>query len=402
MARILLAWELGGGWGHALPLRWLADALHARGHRVQVAARDALRTARIFTGTPHPVLQAPAFAEMRIAPQQMSSLADVLWYDAGGHDAATCALTFQLWRNLLSELRIDLLIADAAPMAVAAAQGLCPVLEWEVGFHTTDQASWNIFRDWEKVDAARIHERARRLLDHINQARAGSGLAAAPHLAGAFQADAILIHQLPELDARGARPGVLHVPLFHGSGVPPAWPSGTDSSTDTRRVLVYVKANYIHLDRLLGALLRVPNCEVLLVHDGIPAARIPRLPHLTASDRPIDLGLALPTCALVVCHGGSLQSQALAAGVPTLGLPMHTEQFLQCRAAVATGSSLMLGPGEHPDFLSPLRQLLDTPGCRAAAIMLAERAKTLGSDPAQPVLAAVDRLLDLSVPHRQS
>ena len=51
MARILLTWELGGGLGHLMNLRPLAEGLTRRGHRVVAALRD-LSSARQFLPDP--------------------------------------------------------------------------------------------------------------------------------------------------------------------------------------------------------------------------------------------------------------------------------------------------------------------------------------------------------------
>lgn len=51
MARILLAWEVGVGLGHVIPLRVLADGLSARGHHVVMLLR---RHTTCFAAPPHP------------------------------------------------------------------------------------------------------------------------------------------------------------------------------------------------------------------------------------------------------------------------------------------------------------------------------------------------------------
>jgi hypothetical protein len=59
MATILLAWELGGGLGHVMSMRPLAEGLARRGHRVVAVLRD-LSSARDFITHPAVIcLQAP-------------------------------------------------------------------------------------------------------------------------------------------------------------------------------------------------------------------------------------------------------------------------------------------------------------------------------------------------------
>ena len=126
--RILLAWELGLGLGHVYPLRALAHELLARGHQVLVAGRSLLRVRSVFDDPRITLLAAPFFPGVMVPATQQCSLADVIWFDGGGHSPAVLGALFRAWRELLGELRIDLLITDAAPMAHAAAAGVCPAL----------------------------------------------------------------------------------------------------------------------------------------------------------------------------------------------------------------------------------------------------------------------------------
>jgi hypothetical protein len=59
MATILLAWELGGGLGHFMNLRPVADGLARRGHRVVAALRDLSSARRFLPNQDVTLLQAP-------------------------------------------------------------------------------------------------------------------------------------------------------------------------------------------------------------------------------------------------------------------------------------------------------------------------------------------------------
>lgn len=48
MARILMAWELGAGFGHLAPLKPLAEALTARGHHVSFILHETLPAERLL------------------------------------------------------------------------------------------------------------------------------------------------------------------------------------------------------------------------------------------------------------------------------------------------------------------------------------------------------------------
>ena len=59
MARILFAWELGGGIGYVDRLSQVATALAAEGHEPVFVVRDLIGTADFFARKPWIVMQAP-------------------------------------------------------------------------------------------------------------------------------------------------------------------------------------------------------------------------------------------------------------------------------------------------------------------------------------------------------
>jgi hypothetical protein len=354
MANIVLVWELGSGLGHALPLRQLADQLESRGHRVAVVARDLLKMRAAFAGSGHRVLPAPFFPGLCLPAPQLSSLADVLWFDSGGHSAETIAAQFANWQQILELLAADLLIADAAPMTLAACQGRVPTLNYDGYFHATDASAWRLFRDWERSDRVGSEQRAAQLLAHLNSARRQSGMADAAQLHEGFAATRQLLRCLPELDPFGPREGVGYLGHATIAGAAPAWPAHSD-----RRVFVYLRRDYAHADRLLGALARLPDCAVICVHDGLDPARIGKCPGVHFTEQTLDLAQVLPQCDLVICHGGALHGLATQAGKPSLLMPLHTEHYLTGRMAVQRGTSLLVMPPlTSADFLTPLRRLL--------------------------------------------
>ncbi len=65
MARILVAWELGAGYGHLYAFPRLAHALRERGHEVLFALRDLARAERVLGNGEFVLLQAPIFKRHR-------------------------------------------------------------------------------------------------------------------------------------------------------------------------------------------------------------------------------------------------------------------------------------------------------------------------------------------------
>ena len=390
MARILIAWELGHGLGHVLPLRALTGQLLAQGHEVFVAGRDLLRVRRFFTGSGAHILSAPFFPGLTATAVQQSSLADVIWYDAGGHSPEVLGAVFLAWRELMIQLRVDLLIADAAPVALAAAKGLARTIYYAGFFHATDPSAWKIFRDWERVDVAACEERAHHLLRHLNQARTEAGLSAATTLTQGFGAQSQMIRGMPELDYAAPRTGVHYLSQVSRGGAEPQWPQ----PHLPRRVFAYLRKGYAHADRVVSALARLTQTSVLCFHDGLPADKMRAAEHMAYSTEAFDMHLLLPQVDVVICHGGGLQSSSLRYGKPMLVLPMQTEQFLCGRMAVNAGAALLyLAKGERPEFLPMIRDLLSNNAFLKNAQRIADSARDRDPEAVWCVSAEAERLL---------
>lgn len=389
MAHIALVWELGSGLGHALPLRRLADQLEAQGHRVSVFARDLLKMRVAFQGSAHTVLPAPFFPGLCLPAPQMNSLADVLWYDAGGHSIASIEAQFSAWHRLFELIAPDLVIADAAPMVLAACQGRWKTLNFDGYFHATDAQAWKNFRDWERSDANASNERALRLLDHLNAVRTQFLRPVVATLHEGFAPSRQLLRCLPELDPFAPREGVGYLGHSTMAGVNPQWPDRAG-----KRVFVYLRRDYAAIDRLLGALARLQDCAVLCVHDGIDAARLAKCGDVHFTEAMQDLALALPQSDVVICHGGALHGLATQAGKPSLLMPLHTEHFLTARRAEQIGTSLVVMPPlTAPDYLTPIRRLLSEDRFTQAAQVIALAQRQRMADPEAELLAEIDQLL---------
>jgi len=368
MARILLAWELGHGLGHIVPMRALALRLIGNGHEVLIAAREILRVRAQFSGVAVRILAAPFFAEVVLPTRQQSSLADVIWFDAGGHQENVLVAQFLAWRELIAQLRIDLVVADAAPIAVAASRGLTRSLAYESYFHACDRAAWGVFRDWERVDTAASAARAQSLLSHVNSARVSVGLAAVSELADAFAATRTWIRFLPEHDYAHPRTDVQYLLQETTPGLAADWPR----PDLPQRIFAYLRKGYPYADRIVHALARLTQCSVLCFHDGLPAEKLRQAEHVRYSDQAFDLNSVLPDVDAVVCHGGGVQILATQFGKPALMIPAHTEQFLSARAAAAAGSGLLfVAKDQRPDFLPSIRQILTKPEFAEAAQRIA-------------------------------
>src|SRR5579871_5108188 len=105
MARILMIWELGTGYGHLAPMLTLAQPLKAEGHTIMFAARDLIGAEAVLGGSGFPNYQSPANFVPKHAT--LHSYAEILGSTAFNE---TDELTgrARAWRGLYDLLKPDI------------------------------------------------------------------------------------------------------------------------------------------------------------------------------------------------------------------------------------------------------------------------------------------------------
>ena len=343
MARIALAWELGGSIGHALSCAGLARALHARGHAIALALRELKPLALVPESDAYDIFQAPRNPREAMGVGIPASYAEIL-LGCGYRDVAELTAQLGAWRTLLENWKPDFLVADFAPTALLAARSLgIGRATYGNGFFTPPRLTpLPAFRVDSTPDMERLRRADAAALAGANGALARFEAPALPALADLFAGDEEFLCTFPELDHYGSRPRSgywgprLRVDLGHDV----RWPHGSGA-----RVLVYVQKDSPHLDALIAALAEGSH-RVMAYVPGIDDARRERLAarHRIVLDRPARLDNVLRECDLLVCHGGEIAGGALASGVPVLVIPTHYEQYLTARCVDALGCGGWLTP----------------------------------------------------------
>jgi UDP-glucoronosyl and UDP-glucosyl transferase len=395
MARLLLAWELGGGLGHVLPLGQLAAALRARGHEVDLVLRDlSLAPQALGPALDDPGLrlwQAPLWLHPSKAAVEPTCFAELL-FDAGYLDAGRLLGLVRGWRQLLDQLRPALIVADFAPTALLAArcQGLA-CLPFGTGFSIPPaRAPVPSYREWAPPAVARVAEAEAAVLSSCNQVLQALGAAPLLALHRLFDGPEAWVNAWPELDPYRAerdprRTRHWGAPPLAAHGLPPSWPPGAGP-----RVLAYLHAQHVDTGHVLARLAAGPWCTLASV-SGLSEADAQRLSgaQLKVVTQPLALGPALAQAAVHLGHGGlGVTTSALAAGLPCVLLPLHDEQLLTARRVASVGAGVYLWPGEAAAGLLPaLQAVLGSPGFSQAARALAARQAPLPADGVMAELA---------------
>jgi len=373
VSRILLAWELGTGFGHLGPFLGLAPRLIKRGHELHIAAREIAGAVKAVGSLPITVHQAPlclnTYGGLQDPPLNYAEI--LMRY--GYLEPAMLRGMMTAWSSLIRAVGADVVIADHAPTALLAARGL-PVARAIIG------GSFNVppavtptpnMRPWVTVPPARLADSDRRVIGVINDV-----LYPDDHLDALyriFDGAARFFSGAPELDPYGARPEEDYLglqALSTGSAVP-EWPSG-----EGPRVFAYLNPNYRHLDRALQALAAC-GARVLAYVFGGGTAPVRRYhgARLHFSPDPADMHRVTAECDLCVCHGNvGTTLGMLSGGRPVLVLPMHLEQFLLGRAVERAGAGRVVHPEEaEPDIAGALGAMLGDNACAGNARALAAR-----------------------------
>jgi len=376
MARILITWELGSGYGHLLKLRPLARALAAAGHEVAFAVKDIEKARALLAADGIALHPAPAVAGKRPRLPLAASYGEVLMR-VGWLDPSALAERVAGWQRLFAALQPEIVVFNHSPSALLAARG-APVRRvlYGHGFECPEpRADTPVFGPWVPTPRPRLEAGEQRLLETINAALAARRLPAMSSLAELVECEQRILATYPELDPYAAqRPGATYPgPIADSSGLAPlAWepPGG-------QRVFVYLNERSPHPDALLAGLASAGAAALVHVPGRIGAALRQRWagPGMHFSEQPVDLGALGASLDLAVCNGGhGTLTEFLEAGCPQLLVPSHVEQWIHTRLAQQRGLAAAVEPGAEPAALErAVADALADEGIRAGAAAFARR-----------------------------
>lgn len=366
MARILIAWELGGAFGHLTRCQRLAEGLAARGDTVTLVLKDVRLPAGQCLAPGISVLPAP-LTPQAVARNSPVNYADML-LASGFADAQDVVARLNAWRGIMTLVRPDMLLADHAPTALLAARLFkIPHLAIGNGFMIPPAVfPWPSIRPWESVsDLALVAAEAE--LDRVTGvAQKALGYMSEVRIRELFGAHDVL-DTFVELDHYGERLGG----YYAGPIVSVLQALRVDwQSQEGRRVLAYLRPTVPGFIAIVQALARL-DAEVLCVVPGMnpDVAKQCCTRRLRIALAPVDLPPLLKDADLALSYGnGGFSTQALLAGVPLLMRPQHVEQALFAHRVEALGAGRLLsGRINVETVMQALHELLDNSLYRQAA-----------------------------------
>ncbi len=341
MARVLICWELGNGLAYIEGLTLGANAIRKAGHEVIFAVRDLAHADRLLSKH-YKYYQAPT--TVISAGGTLASpmtFADVL-INLGYGDPDAVAARVRAWRNLIDQVRPDIVRCAHAPGAMLAARGTrIRSLAVGIGFLIPPSVSpLPLQRTWFMgAKPERMAAREQRVLEGMNR---GLDAVGAPRLksVGALygEADQRLIYTYPELDDYGPRQDVLYAGNFQpGRGAAPVWPAGPG-----KRIFAYLEPVQV-IGQLLQAL--ADTRQPVLAY--LPHAEEALLKRYSGSNlrlvsEPLDLMQAAAACDIGVSHAGhNIAGTFMGAGKPQLCVPLYYPEMIIAQKVAGLGSGLI-------------------------------------------------------------
>ncbi|MFO1368891.1 MAG: glycosyltransferase [Marinagarivorans sp.] len=386
MAKIIGICELGGYLGHISKITSLLQRLQALGHEVVAVLPDISFVAFMEAQDPPipyligPKLPMPPFKTSR----DPVNLSEVLLCSGLGTDSVLtpCA---DAWRQLLTLLNADLILADYAPTPLLAARCLqVPAVVLGTGFSVPPSVSpLPAFNRRLVIQEAALKASEAQLLTALNTYLARHQGPLLDSVSDLFwQTAQVAITHAQELDhfaqGRPANTQYFGLATQMPGGLNVQWPDGAG-----KRVFAYLKTEYTGLLDLLSLLAALPVVAVVYI-SGEKAEQF--LTMQTERVRiylaPVDLTLLMPTADWLIYHAGSgMASQALVCGKPSILIPTHYEQLFTAEALAARHLGYVLNPHWPPARMeASVRQAFADSDMPKQCQALAGRGNNLGQD----------------------
>ncbi|MFZ6646157.1 glycosyltransferase [Undibacterium sp. TJN25] len=358
--KILIAWELGGGLGHALRMAPLAQRFMDEGCEVTLVVRDLSHPQLTAKKLNCRVLQAP-LSQVPAPRFKHETYADLL-IESGYVNSQNLFSLVTAWKSLFDLIQPDLVLMDFAPTALLAAR-ICGIKSAWYGsgfFYPPMTTPLPSFRHWEKDQKNDQNQRELDVLRSVNSVLAREERPELPRLVDMFKVDRNFLCTWPELDCYDRPPDT----LYWGECFAPA--VGAETSSDVEReyqVFCYLKAGQIEAEGVLDAL-RSLQISALVFIRNIPEKWVQKYEskHLRFAKEAIHMDSLIPRARFVICSAGvGTIASALLAGKPMLLIPIYTEQFGNAVKIEKLGAGINAKGTIRSDLRQLIKRLIDDP-----------------------------------------
>jgi UDP:flavonoid glycosyltransferase YjiC (YdhE family) len=393
MARIVFAWEFGGGLGHIQYELPLVKELQERGHDVYCIMKHVINADKILGQHGIRVLQAPLW-QVNVKQLPTSYSYSETLFNLGYLVPGALPSMAKAWQNMLDPIKPDLIVADHAPTVLIATHGSdCKKVLYGTGFFSPPKKNpMPSIVPWVKAPDGLIEYSENKALQTINDVLKELGAPLLQQLYNLFEVDEDFLGTFAELDHYQDRePTKYWGPvLSYSAGESPLWPKDFSS----KKIFCYLKPSYSHFEQLLNVLQQV-DAAVIVYAPEVPEEIIRKYQtdKLLFHQKPVDMHKACKETDMVICHAGhGTVAFTLLYGKPILVLPEHgqIDQILTARNVVKLKAGLMLITIEKKrDFRGLIQKVLTEPQFTKNAQSFAERYK--GFNPESQLKGIADR-----------
>ncbi len=388
--QILLAWELGGNYGHLAKLLCIARPLRQKGHDVLFVVKNIASAGQLLDDEKFPYMPAPRSEVHRNRCHRPVSFADILGKAGFGNSEVLEGLVFS-WQEIFKSTQADVVVAQYAPVAQFSARlsGL-PCLSLNTGFECPpDLPPFPCFRPRLRLTREQLLAREAELLKNINQISSHKGKFFCRSLQEILRSDISLLVTFPELDHYWRRPDGYYIGpislLDYGTTL--HW--RVKSSV---RIFLYLRP-FRGIEHILEILAK-SGADVIAHLPGIDPklAALYDNTSLRIVGSMVKLSSVLPDMDVAITHGGHGTAAAtLVSGVPMLIIPTTIEQWMMSRVIEQLGTGLSVSKKALTEtFSAALQRLLTDHSFRQMSQKVAE--KYTGYDQEQVVKRIVNTI----------
>jgi UDP:flavonoid glycosyltransferase YjiC (YdhE family) len=321
MKKIVIANEMGGGWGHLLPIYPLVQEFIQRGFHVSLLCRDDVKAAHVFKDLEVEIEKTPPWL---VGKSGFSlNYAQNLWGN-GYWDEKTLGNHFAWWTDRFKTLKPCFVLSDYAPTALLAALTLgIPRGAFGTGFTlppmTTPMPGLHPWINTPEKVMVRSEQTVLKAIQAI--------VPRIESIAGIFEDALRFLEIFSEMDHFDPRPDETYWGPVLGSvaGTVPGWPDGKGP-----RIFIYLSSVNRCLDALVSHIKKEGFPTVCIV-SGLSESEYKNMesPTFRLHRSFVDLHKAASQCDIAVTQGGMHTSSAmLLAGKQLLICPEQLEQTL--------------------------------------------------------------------------
>lgn len=380
---VLFAWELGANFGHLAKNLALAPGFIDRGMDVVMAVPNPVAAGRIVRNETIRIIEVPQLSRTSLHKTAPINHADLL-LGAGWSNAEAFRRAVGEWRELLRAWKVDRLVYDHAPTALVAAylEGIQVDFVGSAFELPPLHVSLPSFRPWVAAPTAVQAAAERMALNVLNRAIGSGGGRRLHRLVELYQIGPHHLTTFPQIDPFGSRPYAHYIgPIgMLPGGRAIEWKTRTDRHPNTRKILIYLRANP-RTALVLQHLQQLTDADVVCCIPDAPDDWAGRFDKLRLTNEHLQFEPLLAEADLVITHGTTTMARALWAGTPVLALPEWVEQYLVGSRIERLGFGKVLRPSQGDAILvDTIRTILNDPRYQMKAAIFPEQHTTWALD----------------------